>query len=322
MLTKLRGRPGVKHSPWRALRLAPFNSQDNNEGRGRRTAQFPAGNCLALQVRQTCKTLKLGRRRKACKLCEAHKPERFVSGRFPSAVRGQIALWMLTKFAMVFFIILLAAMLVSFSDAQKESICRTQAQSMARNIASTVANVINSPVEDERKVFTLESSLSVGKSQLERYIINITNIRSASEPKTGSLVVHVKSGSGCEGYARAPYDASLVLVEPVAMQSRWAHEGNLTLKPSDLQRRDYYFIMAKCRPKQAGFSSYLYLRQCDAPLGVAVDPQSCDPRIDSNFTALSDRLKNPVLQCCGWEALQDVPTTNIPGKTAGQPLCP
>ncbi|GEM_PF-1065245 len=239
-----------------------------------------------------------------------------------AAVRGQIALWMLTKFAMVFFIILLAAMLVSFSDAQKESICRTQAQSMARNIASTLANVINSPVEDERKVFTLESSLSVGKIQLERYTINVTNIPSATEPKTGSLVVDVISGSGCKGGARAPYDASLTLVDPAALLSRWNPEKPLELKPSDLQRRDYYLIMVKCRPKQAGFSSYLYLRQCGERLGIAVDPQSCDPRLDSNVTTVSDRLKNPVLQCCGWEALQDVPTTNIQGKTAGKPLCP
>ena len=236
-------------------------------------------------------------------------------------MRAQIALWMLTKFAMVFFIILLAAMLVSFSDTQKQAICKTQAQAMSRNIASTLSNVINSPVEDERKVFTLESSLSVGKSQLERYTINITNIPSEQDPKTGSLIVHVQSGTGCEGYARAPYDASVVMVDPGALLKRWAPEGWLELRPSDLQKRDFYLIMAKCRPKKGGFSSYMYLRQCQAPLGVAVNPQDCDPRLDSNGT-IAQRLENPVLQCCGWEALQDVPVSTVPGKTAGQPLCP
>ncbi|MBI2444982.1 hypothetical protein HYV43_01185 [Candidatus Micrarchaeota archaeon] len=231
---------------------------------------------------------------------------------------------MLTKFAMVFFIITLAAIMVSFSDAQKESICRTQAQSMARNIAATLTNVINSPVEDERKVYTLESSLSVGKSQLERYSINITNIPSSATDGqgSGSLVVHVQSGSGCEGYARAVYDKSIILADPVTMLSRWQAEANLVLKPSDLQWRDYYLVMAKCRPKKSGSVSYLYARSCGERLGVALNPATCDPRINTNVTSLSEKLQNPVLQCCGWEALANDPATGAPNAiTGGRPKC-
>lgn len=238
------------------------------------------------------------------------------------AVRGQIALWMLTKFAMVFFIILLAAIMVTYSDTQKEAICRTQAQAMARNLAATLTNVINSPVEDERKVFALQSSLSVGKKQLERYIINVTNIPSERDPGAGSLVVHVKSGSGCEGYASAAYDSGLVLANPNSLLSAWAPHQDLVLKPSDLQRRDYYLIMVKCKPKKSGGYDYLYMARCDAPLGISKNPNTCDPRLDSNATSLQGRLQNPVLQCCGWEALQDVPTSPVSGKVPGQPLCP
>ncbi len=243
----------------------------------------------------------------------------------PKKARGQIALWMLTKFAMVFFLIMLAAIMVSFSDAQKESICRSQAQSMARNIAATLTNVINSPVEDERKVFALESSLSVGKAQLERYTINITNIPSSDpdSPGTGSMVIHVNSGSGCEGFARAVYDKSIILTTPNTFLSRWQGGASLELKPSDLRKRDYYLIMAKCRPKQSGTVGYLYTGSCSQALGVAVDPATCPPFIGANATKpLSERLQDPVLQCCGWEALAIDPATGAPNAiTGGKPKC-
>jgi len=240
-------------------------------------------------------------------------------------VRGQIALWMLTKFAMVFFIIMLAAIMVSFSDAQKETICRSQAQSMARNLAATLTNVINSPAEDERKAFALESSLSVGKTQLERYSINITN-RASSDPDspgTGSIVIHVQSGSGCEGYARAVYDKSTVLTTPNSFQTRWASGASLELKPSDLRQRDYYLIMAKCRPKQSGTASYFYAGACSSSLGVAVNPDACAPFISINASRpLSERLADPVIQCCGWEALANDPATGAPNAiTGGRPKC-
>ncbi len=247
----------------------------------------------------------------------------------PSAVRGQIALWMLTKFAMVFFIIMLAGIMISFSDAQKESICQTQARSMARNIAATLTNIVNSPVEDERKVFALESSLSVGKTQLERYFINITNIPNKDDPsttldesKSGSLVVHVLSGTLCEGYARASYDANMVMVDPVSLLSRWKANTDLQLRPSDIQNRDYYLIIAKCRPKVNGFTNFLYMHQCNAPVGISVDPDTCPPKLGSNETSLSDKLiANPALQCCGWEALETDPTTGVNTVTGGKPLC-
>lgn len=220
----------------------------------------------------------------------------------------------MTKFAMVFFIILLAGIMISFSDTQKTAICRTQAQSMANNIASTLSNVINSPVEDERKVVSFVSSLSVGKSQLERYTINVTNIPAQNDPKTGSLVVHVLSGMGCEGYARASYDKTMTIMDPTTLSSRWNAGLSLEMRPSDIQKRDYYLIIAKCKPKQAGFSSYLYLRQCNGVLGTELNPEtSCPPYLESAEPDMTKRLvANPLLRCCGWEAVEN----------GGTPQCP
>lgn len=231
-------------------------------------------------------------------------------------VRGQIALWMLTKFAMVFFIILLAVIMVSFTDVEKQAICRTQANAIAQSVASTIINVINSPVEDERKVFSLEPSLSVGQKQLERYTINITNIVSQDNPDTGSLVVNVLTTGGCSAGASASYDRSLKLADPNTLVRLWqdSREGDKTvieLKPSDIQERDYYLVLAKCRPKQKGLPSYLFMKKCSATLGTTVNPNSdCPPYLElASGAALAT---NPVAACCGWEAVEGVNRPQCP----------
>ncbi len=225
------------------------------------------------------------------------------SGRHSKKIRAQIALWMLTKFAMVFFIIALALVMISFTDVQKTAVCRTQAQSMARNIASTLVNVVNSPVEDERKVFALESSLSVGKSQLERYTIEIANIPSSdsTEAGSGSITVRVNTTLGCEGFGRATYDKTMKLADPETLTSLWKGK-NLELHPSDVHVRDLYLVIVKCKPKKKGLSNYLYLKRCSAPLGTEINPNDCDPRLE----------QNPVVQCCGWDVV----------AAKGDPVCP
>ncbi|MBI4360562.1 hypothetical protein HY572_02190 [Candidatus Micrarchaeota archaeon] len=231
-------------------------------------------------------------------------------------MRAQIALWMLTKFAMVFFIILLAVIMVSFTDTEKQAICRTQANAIAQSVASTIINVINSPVEDERKVFSLEPSLSVGQKQLERYTINISNIVSQSNPDTGSLVVNVLTVGGCSAGASASYDRSLKLADPDTLVRLWqdSRQGGQTiieLKPSDIYVRDYYLVLAKCRPKEKALPSYLFLRKCSAPLGQTVDPDvDCPPYLElASGAALST---NPVASCCGWEAVEGVNRPQCP----------
>lgn len=221
-------------------------------------------------------------------------------------MRAQIALWMLTKFAMVFFIILLAVIMVSFTDTEKQAICRTQANAIAQSVASTIINVINSPVEDERKVFALESSLSVGQKQLERYTINISNIVSQSNPDTGSLVVSVLTVGGCSAGASASYERSMKLVDPDTLLRLWKDSREkgavIELKPSDIYVRDYYLVLAKCRPKVKGQPDYLFTRKCSAPLGQIVNPdKDCPPYLElAPGAALGT---NPVAACCGWEAV-------------------
>ncbi len=208
---------------------------------------------------------------------------------------------MLTKFAMVFFIMLLAFIMVSFTDTEKQAICRTQAQAVAQSLASTLTNVINSPVEDERKVVSLESSLSLGRTDLSRYTIQIQHVKNEGG-KGGFLNVLVQTPPGCDpldsarpcqcdGRGRASYEEDTRVVNPENLgSSLWPDKTVLLLEPSNTRRRDYYLVAAKCQPKTKGFSNYLYLAKCGADLGTLVDPQTCPPILE----------QDPVRSCCGW----------------------
>ena len=210
----------------------------------------------------------------------------------PFSLRGQIALSMLTRFSMVFFILMLFAIMVSFSNRQKEGVCDIQAQAMAKQIASTFTNVINSPTEDERKVLALLPAVSN-----ERYWMEIENLPSSTNPRAGNLRVEVKTNAQCSGGARASYDESIVIDRQTLVPKK-----TFLVFPSNTTSRDFYLVLVKCRPKKPPLKDYLFLENCRGLLTQDVDPDKCLPlEVDS---ALSP---NRVEACCGWRGTPQCP---------------
>lgn len=122
--------------------------------------------------------------------------------------RGQIELWMLTKMAMLFFLVGLALVLTNFVGQEKRVICSSQAQSVARSIAGSITQVVNAPAEDERKVFPLEPVLSIGSSEYSRYTIYLVD-RQEPDRKFISVVVQGRDRD-CVGTDSAPYPNAMI----------------------------------------------------------------------------------------------------------------
>src|SRR5512135_1345415 len=87
---------------------------------------------------------------------------------------GDTAMWVLTKMAMLFFIAALAGILLVFGSYQQTGLCNEEARSISDRVASGLSQVINSPVEDERRVIQLEPSLALGDGNRARYTLNLT----------------------------------------------------------------------------------------------------------------------------------------------------
>lgn len=204
--------------------------------------------------------------------------------------KGQIALWMLTKFAMIFFILALSLVLLGYSGMEKKTLCRTRADSLTSTIGSSFANVLTAPVEDERKVIPLERVLSIGESDYIKYKINITSRKAdATQPnQPNSLIVEVlptgvkDCNSG--GNVAYPQDTKLKFVSPPVTDS----QGNevLEIDPyggSGGADRSWYLVIIKCTKKTWPTEQYVYIENCKSGTLSA-----CALTFDS------------VAGCCGW----------------------
>jgi hypothetical protein len=188
--------------------------------------------------------------------------------------KSQIELSMLTRFAMVFFIISLAAIMLLFSNSEQRGLCKTQAQLTASQISSSINQVLVSPAEDERKVIPLESALSIGQRDRAQYTVKITD-----RPSASSLSVGVESvGKDCSAFQSVGYDPNVFLTlqgtEPsMVVAESFSGEPDLTtlvLNPSAPSKRTFYLIVLKCKQKIFGGEAFLYLQGC-----TYEDPGSC-----------------------------------------------
>lgn len=196
-----------------------------------------------------------------------------------------MAMWMLTKFAMIFFIMALAALLMSFVDIEREGLCNSQAARVTEAVSGALIQVINSPVEDERKVLPLESALSTGKSEFERYEIKIID----HESSTGDheFRVEVDAANPQCGMGKAiPYDAGIIL--HFAGKNPIDDEGNplegILVEPSNSKSRSRYIIIIKCSEKNYPSRKYLFIEDCKQD-----DPMECLSLDSGQVDAL-----------CGW----------------------
>ncbi len=209
---------------------------------------------------------------------------------------------MLTRFAMVFFIMSLALIVLMFSSAEQKGLCRTQAELTARQIASSINQVLTSPAEDERKLIPLAAALNVGERDRARYTVNITK---RADSKT--LVVGVAAASSdCIAFQSVGYGE--VDEDKVFFQSKLnpsshllseTFGGNvfevLQLTPSKVEDRTSYLIVLKCRDKSSfAGKKFLYMQNCNYkfPPDTGVNPDSC--------LNLNSDPGNPVETNCGF----------------------
>ncbi|NUN11475.1 hypothetical protein HUU53_02420 [Candidatus Micrarchaeota archaeon] len=180
-------------------------------------------------------------------------------------MKAQIELFALTKFAMIFFIFALSAILVSYGDREKSALCNSRAEFIAQGIGASFTQVINSPAEDERKIVPLETVLSSSSNDFARY--NITIFNRAPDKKT--LIITVKSNTqGCQGGASVGYPEENFELHYNDVGNRFSDNDNLNLTPSNtFSERSRYLILLKCSEKEltAGASvKHLFIEDCNA----------------------------------------------------------
>ncbi|MFA6329653.1 MAG: hypothetical protein WCX64_03135 [Candidatus Micrarchaeia archaeon] len=204
------------------------------------------------------------------------------------------ALWILTKFAMLFFIFALAAILLQMSVTQQAGACATQAGDAASGITAKISQVIFSPSEDERQTYSLVGALPVGSGGV-RYGINVTYRVLASA--NGNAGLYITLGSFSEVSCNAgtniglgePGAYTVVFVSPAGMQK--AVPGSiLRLTPSEGTeglKKSRYVIILKCAQKSPGGDKYLFIQDCHQ--------ESLADCSELGFDSAT------VKTCCGWD---------------------
>ncbi len=107
--------------------------------------------------------------------------------------KSQIELWMLSKFAILFFILALAIFLFTVSQSEKSGLCSVEAGSQAQIISNSISNVLNNPIEDQQLVVKLPSAITLG-SGLSAYLVNITYTNQSAGPSL--IAVQAFSNTG------------------------------------------------------------------------------------------------------------------------------
>ncbi len=207
--------------------------------------------------------------------------------------RGDTALWVLTKMAMIFFIASLAAILLVFGNLQKTGLCNQEAREISGRVASAMTQLLNSPTEDERRVLQLEPSLALGDSGRGRYVMTLTRHINSGKPYN-SLFVKVASEAdpNCVGATAVSYppefDSSpgrlffYPAANPPAPGSkprdvRCASPGciaddlqaieRMVIRPAVVApekegERSTFIALLKCTQKRVTLASYYFVQDC------------------------------------------------------------
>lgn len=166
-----------------------------------------------------------------------------------------MTLTILSRIAMIFFIGALAAILFSATTTQKNSICKFQSAGVAFHVADQINQVLNSPLEDERRIVPLDIALSVGGEQTLGYELTI-NKTEAAEFTRLIFVVRPRGYIACEGAYNIPVDKRFTIHMPTTS------DDFLLSQPSALTQKSYALIVMKCRSKRAPFDRHLIINDC------------------------------------------------------------
>jgi hypothetical protein len=193
-------------------------------------------------------------------------------------LRGQMAMFILTKFAMLFFIMALFTIILIFEQNTRNLSCSQQAQIVANRIANRIAQVIDSPAEDEQRSFVFENSIVLGKSDEARYSVNITYREYASKAQKIIIDIVPKGVSKCNTMAVVDFTNKTVsLASRPGQVINTINHANfkdevMQLNPSaqTQNERSTYLTIIKCGSKSYPPRQYLFLEDC-----VQKDPTLC-----------------------------------------------
>ncbi len=202
-------------------------------------------------------------------------------------MKGDMSLWVLTKFAMVFFIMALALILTSFGGMQQEQTCNDQTGLSARTMASRISQVVYAPVEDERRIYKLPASITLGEGRA-LYGIEMRKIQDAGSAFLTISLRPQGTTLSCGGgnAVSLPTQTKLVYVDRAKVPTLVSDENPLEFHPSEFEfpeKKSKFLVVLKCSTKLAfPPEKYLYLQDCTKD-----NSEEC--------------LKfEDVERCCGW----------------------
>ncbi|MBI5224474.1 hypothetical protein HY989_01240 [Candidatus Micrarchaeota archaeon] len=196
------------------------------------------------------------------------------------AKKAQMAMWILTKFGMLFFIVGLFSIIFVFQDNAKKQSCTTQAQGIADSISNKINQIVDSPIEDEQRSIVFDKSIPLGKEQGTGYFVSINDTQYKNTPKSGALIIEVtsKSYKYCSGASRVDYSKTTVSLFPSSNERSFQSAtskyniNSIVFSPSDNDpaKISYYLVAIKCSSKSYPPTKYLYIQDC-----TQNDPNLC-----------------------------------------------
>ncbi len=225
-------------------------------------------------------------------------------------LRGDTAMWVLTKMAMLFFITALAGVLLVFGGLQQTGLCNEEARAISDRVASGLTQVINSPVEDERRIVQLEPALAIGDGRSARYTLNITRRLVGGQPFNALRISAFSDADrSCNSGVQVTYnkawdnaDDKRLFFIPSASGSvlprYYASPPNefetMMLRPSVLNptlhgKRSTFVAIVKCTQKRVGQKTFVFIQDCtqqDARLCIGFS--SAEAGMQNNRGSIDD----------------------------------
>ncbi|MFH0714080.1 MAG: hypothetical protein V1722_00365 [Candidatus Micrarchaeota archaeon] len=191
---------------------------------------------------------------------------------------AQIELFMLTKMAMLFFIISLAFIALNISNMEKEALCGEQALSTAKIISSNINQALNAAVEDSRTVYKFEPTISTSRERYSRYVIWLAERETPGNDRVQlSVVVKPESEPNCMRRVSVVYDKNKIKTNfaqdtnPKSLDPTISPgEQVFVIEPTNRETPSKFLVIVKCRDKLLPQQSYLFFDDCKSS-----NPSSC-----------------------------------------------
>lgn len=217
-------------------------------------------------------------------------------------MKGDMSLWILTKFAMIFFIFALALIITFFGKMQQEASCGQSADLMAKAISSRISQVVYAPVEDELRVYKMPPAIELGEGRA-RYEMSIVRVGDFNGQYLSISLRPLGMSISCGGGDSVSVaNTNVVFVGSTGvptMISDYSAEQTLDLHPSELENlgiKSKLLVVLKCSSKILDSSTgkprnYLFLQDCTKE----TSGECMVFKGDSDPSAFVDR-------CCGWSS--------------------